>query len=292
MVGADPNREITLAICRGVLEGWGVPRSCMAVGVDEPTLIRWMSRGEAAHSQKRIDDPHALFLIALRRAMAEARASGLWIGLRDPSPDVSQRSATSARPDEPPRTDRRVSNDFAPLASSVVEEAPIEIVIGSRPAWVFEADDSDRNRVAPAEPPRVDEPRSPEPPHPVAPECGFAGSTETEESAPKRDGPTWVIVVALLIGLAGLIIASMLVIAMLLVATAAFAVIGPIQVALALAYRWRDNVRALRGGGADGCPCPVARASRGTSSHPIPLVRPERSLGALAWTGRTLPQRE
>lgn len=193
----------------------------------------------------------------------------------------------------------RSSSEPAPLARLVVAEAPIEIVLRSRPVWVY-GPGADRDRAGMAPRLRIMQPPAAETPAPVGTEFGPPELAQSaiptpdgvEPSASGRDAPTWAILVALVIELALLIATLATIAAMILIAAATFAVVGPIRLALALAYRWRAGVRALWAARAEGCPCPVAWASRGTAHRSIVMVRPDRRLGALAWTGRSLPQRE
>ncbi len=315
MDGVGPSREVIAAICQGIREGWGVPRACMAVGVDELTIQRWMARGEVAHCNGRYEDPYAVLYVAFRRACNAARASGYRLGLREQGTSTSRPNGSSGHLRRPNRTDLRPSDDpttrssgnpaprssseLAPLARLVVVEAPIEIVYGSRPAWVY-GPDPEPHRDEPARRPGFEEPVAAETPAPVVTEVGpsepdepaTSGLDGAESSRSSPDVPTWAIFVALIINLVLLIATLAMVAATILIATAVFVVTGPIRLALALAYRWRAGLRALWGGGAEACPCPVAWASRGTSLRSSFVVRPDRRLGALAWTGRSLPQRE
>ncbi len=315
MDGAVPSREVIAAICQGIREGWGVPRACMAVGVDEPTIKRWMARGEVAHQAGRAEDPHAILYVAFRRACNAARASGYRLGLREQGTNTSRPTGSSghlgrsngpasrasdvseSRSSGNPAT--RPSSEPVPLTRLVVAEAPIEIVLRTRPVWVYGPD---------AEPQRVATAHRPEIEQPVAVEATGSVVTEVESSDPAEaatsgldgaeptrsspDVPTWAILVALIIKLVLLIATFAMIAATILIATTVFIVVGPIRLALALASRWRAGLQALWGEGAEWCPCPVAWASRGTAYRSIFIVRPDRSLGALAWTGRSLPQRE
>ncbi len=314
MEGAVPTAEVIDAICRGIRAGWGVPRACMAVGVDEPTIQRWMARGEVAHRVGRAEDPHAVLYVAFRRACDAARASGFPLRLRGQEENQSRPAGSSRCPGEPSRTDpyvsdapasrptvsqvSRSSGSPAPLARSVVAEAPIEIGLRARPVWVY-GPTADRHQDTPARRTGVEQPVAAVtlasvvtevgPPEPGEPATSKLDGTEPSRSSP--DAPTWAIFVALIINLVLLIATLAMVAATILIATAVFAVVGPIRLALALASRWRAGLRALRGG-TEGCPYPVVRASRGTSYRAVFIVRPERRFGALAWTGRSLPQRE
>ncbi len=314
MDGVGPSREVIEAICQGIRAGWGVPRACMAVGVDEPTIQRWMARGEVAHREGRAEDPYAVSYVAFRRACNAARASGFRLGLRGREPNSSRPNGSSGRIGKPNRANPRPSDSSAsrpsgnpasrsssvpaPLARLVVTEAPIEIVLESRPAWVY-GPDPEQHRDTSARRSEVVEPEADRTPAAIVTEVEPPEGAETaipapaggEPSGANRDAPTWAILVALTVDLVLLIATLAMIVVTILIAMAVFVVVGPIRIALALASRWRAGLRALWGGGAEACPYPVARASRGTA-HPIFLVRPDRRLGALAWTGRSLPQRE
>ncbi len=315
MDGTGPSCEVIAAICQGIRAGWGVPRACMAVGVDEPTIQRWMAHGEVAYLEGRFEDPYAVSYVAFRRACNAARASGFRLGLRGREPNTSRPNGSPERLGKPNRTNSHSSDDPAlrpsgnpatrsssepvSLARLVVAEAPIEIVYGARPAWVY-GPDPERHRDASARRSEVVEPEADGTPAAIVTEAEPPEGAETaipapaggEPSGANRDAPTWAILVALTIKLVLLIATFAMIAATILIATAVFVVVCPIRLALALAYRWRVGVRALWGGGAEGCPCPVAWASRGTVHRSIFVVRPDRRLGALAWTGRSLPQRE
>ncbi len=328
-----PNRVITRQICASIRAGHPVDRACVRSGVDAPTLRRWLALGEVAFLECEKADPHGRFFAAFIKALecadqaSEADDSG---GDADPIADAPRPKPPSESRGSERRTRPEPPSEMPCLVWEVVEEAPIEIRIGSRPAWVYET--------SPSRPPTArdaqssvarachDAGASPAPgrpetsndrnpgeisvpaPGPSQPTLRVAGDSEAdpgdEVSGPiptdrvpaivdPRPEPSLAVIVVDLVAIAiAVIVVIALVVAIIPVVVAGFVLIGATRGALASLFGWRAGVLALRGGGADPCLFPVGRAMRWTSTRVPSRSRMVRRLGAVALTGRTRPQRE
>ncbi len=261
--------------------------ACTAVGVDAPTLKRWLALGEAAYRECEEEDPHCRFFEAFVKALDDA----------DQAVEAKRRGPTQSEPGPPPRprsepsrTRRERSSEMPPLVWLVVEEAPIEIVIGSRPPWVYET--------APTSPPV----RSPDSTQLIQPDVAPSEQARSDPadapgSDPRRDPTVGEVVEALgvlAIALVVLIAIVLLTLAVIPVALTGFALIGSIRLALGIADRWRAGLIALRGGSSVGLPipAPVSRNARGHGLRPVEVVPLGRTSGSIALAGRSRPQRE
>ncbi len=282
-----PNWAITRRICTAIRAGRSMDLACTDVGVDAPTLKRWLALGEAAYKECEEEDPHCRFFEAFIKALeyADQAAEAARQRPAEPEPEPSPRPRT-----EPRRTLGNRSSEPLPIAWVVVEEAPIEIVIGSRPPWVYETT------------PTPTPVRPPEPPQPVwvedAPSEDMPTTpAEVDEAALRRD-PTLEqvaeavgVIVGVLVVLIAIVVLALVVFPIML---ASFALIGAFRLALALAYRWRAGVLALRGGELEGLPIPspVARNALGRRLRPLVEASFDRTSGSVALAGRLRPQRE
>ncbi len=289
-----PNRTISRRICTAIRAGQPMDRVCTVVGVDAPTLKRWLALGEAAYRESEEEDPHCWFFKAFVKALEHAERAAEADNPRLDEPEY-----------EPPRRPRREprragghrSSDHPPLAWLVVEEAPIAIVIGSRPPWVYETPPTSRPGPAP-QPTRpteggeitISEPESMVP-------------VDEEAVVPRRD-PTreelGAILGVLAVGLALLVVVVLLillVLAMIPVALAGMVLIGTLRLAWGVACRWRAGLIALRGGAFEGLAMPgrvvlSPRSKWPGRRHPRGRIDPDRTAGSVAWSDRLPPQRE
>ncbi len=261
--------------------------ACTEVGVDAPTLKRWLALGEAAYLECEVEDPHCRFFEAFVKALEYA----------DQAVEADRQRPVQPEPQPPPRSraePRRTQGDRVSEAPSlvglVVEEAPIEIVIGSRPPWIYET--------AP-EPPPV---RSPEPPRPTGPEEPPSESTPTSpdvvvDQKTHRD-PTFEQVAealgVLIAGLVVLIAILVLVLAVFPIALACFTLIRALRLAIGLAYSWRAGLIAMLGGTTGGfaIPGPVTWTACARRTLLIGTVSMDRTSGSVALADRLRPQRE
>ncbi len=261
--------------------------ACTAVGVDAPTLKRWLALGKAAYRECEEEDPHCRFFEAFVKALEYA----------DQAVEADRQRPVQPEPQPPPRSraePRRTQGDRVSEAPSlvglVVEEAPIEIVIGSRPPWVYETD--------------LDSPpvRSSEPPRPTGteetPSEGTPSFPTDAEDAESRQDPTLGEVVEAIAFLSITLIVLAAIVALILVivpiALAILVLIGSIGLTLGVAYRWRAGLIALRGGTTGGLPIsgPAIRIRFGWGPRTIGMFSPNRTAGSVALSGRLRPQRE
>ncbi len=259
--------------------------ACIAVGVNAPTLKHWLALGEAAYLESEEEDLHCRFFEAVIKALEYA----------DQARDLNDRATNEPEPQALPRPrseQRRAGRnrpaDHPPLVWLVVEEAPIEIVIGSRPPWVYETPRQTRTD------------REPEPPRSVRGDGESSQDTlpepvEIKEIARHRDSTIGLDLAVIAVGLAILaiqVVVVLLVLLMIPVVSAGYALMGAIRGMVRLAYRWRAGLIALRGRGVDICPPPSGWAERWTPPSGLLRSYGLQSLGAIALTGRMLPQRE
>ncbi len=282
-----PNRAITKRICQALRDDQPMDLACTAVGVDAPTLKRWLALGEAAYRECEEEDPHCRFFEAFIKALEYA----------DQAVEANRRKPSQPEPELPPRPraeprrteDDRVS-EAPPLAWMVVEEAPIEIVIGSRPTWVYETP-PDSTPVRSAEPARPTEPL--ETPSEETP----SSQADIEDGEPRRD-PTLGEVVEALVFLAITLIVLATIVAMILavvpVALAGFTWIASLRLALGLAYRWRAGILILQGETTIGLPirAPITWTAFEWRPRFARLASMDRTSGSVSLAGRLRPQRE
>ncbi len=260
--------------------------ACTAVGVDASTLKRWLALGEAAYRESEEEDPHCRFFEAFVKALeyADSRRDN------EPQPSEPKPEPPPKPRSEPRRTRSARSSEAPPLVWLVVEEAPIEIVIGSRPPWVYETPS------APDPVPATETPR-PSQLEDASFEDAPAMPAEPEESDPRRDAPIGEDLAVIAIGLATLVVliaAVLLTLAAIPVAMAGFVVIGTVRLTIGSLYRWRAGLIALRSGGTGVLAIP-GRATRFTSRErrrPAMVVSGDRTDGSVALAGRLRPQQE
>ncbi len=290
-----PTKTITRRICEAIRAGQSLDRAAKAVGVDARTFTIWCKLGHDAANESCHADPHARFARAVAKAIRDAErvrtSSPIYHAEppRQPEPDAPPR-----RPAEPPRTTCNRSSECPPLAALVVRPAPIEFVDRSRPVWVFGGEPNERPETPVERPDEVDPTTLPTHP-PFAVETDDEHETLVEaECPPSRIMPTSAIIAISAVMLAALIAAISLIVAITPIVLAARATLWLTRSSIAIAYRWRAGVLALRGGGADGCRWPVPWATRRMSMSCIDVwaLRPNRTHGAIALAGRTRPQRE
>ncbi len=304
---AVPNRAITLAICAAIRSGRSFDQACVDAGIRKPTLLRWMEIGRATAHQG-IPDPHAAFFMAFKEALQEAHGAEDDHeddeDLDDFGDDAFDSDLCKPEPDDPPREPResdRADTDSPSTCPSlvwmVVEEAPIEIVIGSRPPWVYETHPSRRSTDAVSGP--TSEGRAPATIPSDRPEQRIPPDEPTpitDRAHASRPDPSLAAIIMVLIAntIATLLLLALIVVvvALIPVALAGLILIGVIRWLIRLAFRWRAGLIALRGGGADVGPFPVGWAARWTSPSSPTSPQGFRRLGAIASTGRTLPKRE
>ncbi len=283
-----PNHRLTQRIGAAVRDGVSLECACRDLGIDPVTLQAWVNLGLKVEPKERGDDPFGRFVIELQRAMEEARSPGD-AGLVANGPLRGPERIAPRQPvGEPNHALWDWEADERPLAWQVVRVAPVVFDFGattarSEPAW-------DEPSVVSSEVGSM----------PVEDRTASASDSDadSEEVAEEpciehRNVPIEVIVAIRVVGVAVLIAVILLVIALILITMAVFVGIGLVRMMLALAYRWRAGVIALRGAGADNGLWPVA-GTRQSSMSPSLRWRPlpERSLGAIALTGRNWPQRE
>ncbi len=261
--------------------------ACTAVGVDAPTLKRWLALGEAAYRECEEEDPHCRFFEAFTKALEDAD--------QDVEADRRRKAQTDPKPPPRPRAEPRPTqgaraSEAPSLVWLVVEEAPIEIVIGSRPPWVYETQPAPK-------PVRVPEPpRSPRP-EDVSSEPTPSEPFEVEPTEPHRDPPigeNLAVIAVGLVTLATLVVVVLAVLAMIPIVLAVFAAIGVFREALGLTYRWRAGLIALRGGTTGSLPIP-GRLSWNPDRRrlsPLGTISMDRTSGSVALSGRLRPQRE
>ncbi len=282
-----PNRTITRRICVTLRAGQPIDLACTTVGVDALTLKRWLALGEAASRQGEEEDPHCRFFEAVSKALGYADQAR---DLKDRATNESGLQAPGQPRDEPRRAGRNQTPDHPPLAWLVVEEAPIEIVIGSRPPWVYEtppAPDPGQTTEAfrttlPEDVPFEDAPTTP---------------VEPDEAEPRCDEPIGEDLAVIAVGLvflAILAVAVLLILLMIPVVLAGFTAIGAIRTAVGLAYRWRAGLITLSGGGSQGLaiPGPIGRPTWRSSLRLPKVDCLDRTAGSVAWADRSPPQRE
>ncbi len=280
-----PNRRLTQRIVEAVRDGVSLECACRGLGIDPVTLQAWMSLGLKVEPQERQDDPFGRFVNELQRAMEGAQSSHDADAVANEPQRQPERSVTQQPLDAPNDTPWDWENDDRPLAWQVVSVAPIEFHFGpttvrSQPAW-------HEPSAGPSEAGSMPVGDS------IDSDAEAREEVDAEPCVGHRDVPIEMIVAIRIVGVAALIAVILLVIALTLIATVIFVAVGLVRGMLALAYRWRAGVIALRGGGADGCPWPDARA-RQSSMSALTRFHPslERSLGPVALAGRNRPQRE
>ncbi len=288
-----PNRAITVRICQAIRAGLPMDQACAEVGVDAPTFQRWMALGEEAFLICEERDPHCRFYKALVRTQHASKTADVSRLVDRTQPNKPPPALPTGYPGEPQRTRDDRSTEFPPLAWLVVEEAPIEIVIGSRPPWVYET--------APT-------PESVPAPEPLGAAWADDSTSEpaTSESVDERveaspSAPRLVEVVAvlsiLLVDLALLIVVILLLAAVIPMMLGGLTLIGSIRLVWGMVLRWRAGLMALRGRAITGIPIPGPTLPRASwtllgQRHPRRMVDPDRTAGSVALAGRLRPQRE
>ncbi len=291
---AVPRSIVTKRICDAVRAGLPLERAARAAGVDVSTLQDWIQRGLDVEADVRDVDPFAIFAGTLREALDDAEDACFERSSDHTSPFGRESEASRPPVDEPKGSDRSRAPRCPPLAWLVVEEAPIEIVIGSRPVWVYESEPQ------PSTMSRVERPSFHAPPPAIRADAwdkpnDIEPDPVGDERPSNRDRPIAVMIMATIVVSLVAVVAIALAVVVVAIALAGVALIGPTRLAIGLMYRWRAGLLALRGGGAIGFPYPVGstwcRLSRAVSpGRSVPP--PDRMLGAASLTGRSRPQRE
>ncbi len=284
---AAPNRVITYRICAAIRAGQPIDSACNAVGVDAPTLKNWLTRGEEAYLECEREDPRCRFFEAFGMALESANQANE-TDRRKPTEPEHQPPLRPQAELRRPQGDR--SSNSPPLVWLVVEEAPIEIVIGSRPPWVYETPPERPPTQAPEQPQPSegnDAPISHTPPEPAW----------IEPEANRRDLSFRKDLAVIAVGLVFLGILA--VTALLILSTIPIILVGAATIrltcsTLSLAYRWRTGLIALRGGGHPGLALAssVSQLTSGRSPRFLGEISLDRTPGSVAWSDRLRPQRE
>ncbi len=281
-----PDWKITRRISRAIRAGKPIDLACTAVGVDAPTLKRWLALGEAAYLEYEEEDPHCRFFEAFVKALEYADSH-----LEDDPQPIEPKLIPPSQPQVGSKpTESNRASESSPLPWLVIEEAPIEIVLGSRPAWVYETD------------PKATSVQAPEPLRPTQFDPGSSEETlevptspaEVDETEPRHEPTLGEAVGVLLVALIVLILALMLALAVIPVALAGFALIGAIRLVTGLAFRWRAGLIALGAGSIEGLPLSgsVIWTACGKRPQTLGMVSVDRTAGSVSLSGRLRPQRE